>query len=411
MDVLLQGLGSITFFASRAFLPAFMTALALRLGPHLPWLADSALMQRLSGAPGWFTAWPTIVLLGLLALIEVAASKSSDARAALDRFDHWLKPAMAILTFLGVAGATDVEFVEHTLKKSGLGDWLPALAVGGATFWLGSLRSALMGLLSDSDEDDEAGVQHLISWAEDVWAAAGPFVLVLFPLVMSALLVLATGGMWLLCKRAETREEHAKPPCPRCATPTYRCAVRCARCGEPVDAPAAIGFFGTAQGRPAPDPAAHPWRLAEKKRCPACAARLKERTPRQRCPACGRAVFDDPAFVARYLATVRARLPQVLAVCLACSLVPVAGLLPGVIYYRMALVAPFRRYIPRGRSLLMKWGLRLLFFVLVAIQWIPAVGGVVVPTMALVNYFAWRRLFLSTLHDGEPAPAPASAGA
>lgn len=101
-------------------------------------------------------------------------------------------------------------------------------------------------------------------------------------------------------------------------------------------------------------------------------------------------MFADPAFVERYLELVR-------------------GLLPAVIYYRMALVAPFRRYIPRGRSLLMKWGLRLLFFALVAIQWIPAVGGVVVPTMALVNYVAWRRLFLSTLRDPGLAPTPAAA--
>ena len=407
MDVLLQGLGSISFFASRAFLPAFMTALTLRLGPYLPWLKDSDLMQRLSGAPTWFTAWPTIAVLGLLALAEVGASKSSDARALLDQFDHWLKPGMAVLTFLGLVGATDVEFVEHTLKKSGMGDWLPALVVGGATWWLGSLRSALLELLSDADEDDDAGVQQLISWAEDVWAGAGPFLLVLFPFVMSALLGLATCGLWLMRKRAERKEEQSKVPCPRCSTPTYRCAVRCARCGTPNAMPAAIGFFGTTLKQPSPDPAAHPWRLAEKKRCPSCATRLKERTANQHCPACSHEVFADPAFVERYFELVRARLPMVLLVCLLSSLVPIVGLLPGVIYYRMALVAPFRRYIPRGRSLLLKWGIRLLFLVLVAIQWIPAVGGVVVPTMALVNYLAWRRLFASAWQERAPAPAVA----
>ena len=68
MDVLLQGLGSIGFFASRAFRPAFVRALILRLGPHLPGLADTDLVRAVAGAPGWFTAWPTIALLGLLAL-------------------------------------------------------------------------------------------------------------------------------------------------------------------------------------------------------------------------------------------------------------------------------------------------------------------------------------------------------
>ena len=34
-------------------------------------------------------------------------------------------------------------------------------------------------------------------------------------------------------------------------------------------------------------------------------------------------------------------------------------------------------------------------WVLVPVQWIPAVGGIVVPIMALVNYLAWRSIFLS----------------
>ena len=77
----------------------------------------------------------------------------------------------------------------------------------------------------------------------------------------------------------------------------------------------------------------------------------------------------------------------------------------------MALVAPFRRYLPRGKALALKWGVRILFLVLVAIQWIPAVGGVVVPTMALVNYFAWRTVFLSVARDEQGDAALGSAPA
>ncbi|HZL99790.1 MAG TPA: hypothetical protein VFD43_06015, partial [Planctomycetota bacterium] len=240
-------------------------------------------------------------------------------------------------------------------------------------------------------------------------SAAGPLLLVLFPLVMAALVGLASCLLYLLRKRAELKEEASKLACARCGAPSYRCALACPRCGAAVAEPAAIGFFGTSLAWPAPDREAHPYRLVEKKRCPVCAARLKERLPRQRCPDCGHELAADPAFVERYLAAVRGRLPQVLVVCALCSLVPIAGLLPGVIYYRLALVAPFRRYIPRGRSLLMKWGIRLLFLLLVSIQWIPAVGGIVVPIMALVNYVAWRGLYLATLREPGPAPAPAAA--
>jgi hypothetical protein len=378
-----------------------MTALALRFGPDLPLLADSELLKSLPDAPTWFTAWPTILVLGALALAEMFASKSPDIRALLDEFDRWIKPAMAVLTYLGVTGAADGAFVDEALKEAGMADWLPAAGVGLATFWLGGLRGALMELLTESDEDDDAGVQGLLSWAEDLWAAFGPLLLVLFPIAMALLVGLVSCGLLLLRRRAEAREDASKLPCGQCGAPTYRCAMACGACGTAVPEPAAVGFFGTSLPKPAPDREAHPCRLAEKKRCPVCATRLPERSPRQTCATCGHALFGKPEFLARYLAGVRGQLPMVVLVCLACSLVPIVGLLPGVIYYRMALVAPFRRYIPRGRSLLMKWGMRLLFLVLVLVQWIPAVGGAVVPIMALINYVAWRRLFLVTQREPE----------
>ena len=51
------------------------------------------------------------------------------------------------------------------------------------------------------------------------------------------------------------------------------------------------------------------------------------------------------------------------------------GVIPGVIYYRLAIVAPFRRYIPPGRGFLLRWGVRLAVVVLVAFQWVPVAGG------------------------------------
>ncbi len=89
-----------------------------------------------------------------------------------------------------------------------------------------------------------------------------------------------------------------------------------------------------------------------------------------------------------------------LGVSLLFSLVPVVGLIPGVIYYRLALVAPFRRYIPRGRTLLLRWGIWLLFLVLVLLQWVPLLGGLVVPTMALVSYKVYRTAFTAMVSEG-----------
>jgi len=145
--------------------------------------------------------------------------------------------------------------------------------------------------------------------------------------------------------------------------------------------------------------------LASRKRCPQCAARLKAREPHQQCPECSADPFGDPAFLQQYLGFVSARLPGTLAACAVLSLVPVLGLVPGVIWYRLQLVGPFRRYVPRVRSFFVRWALRLLFLVLALFQLVPGAGALAVPLMALVNYLAWRRVFEGLAAEREVAVA------
>ena len=58
-----------------------------------------------------------------------------------------------------------------------------------------------------------------------------------------------------------------------------------------------------------------------------------------------------------------------------------------------------------GQSFVAKWAIRVVLFLLIAVQWIPAVGIVTVPAMALISFFAYRGLFRSELGVGETAPA------
>ena len=69
---LIHGIGSIGIFSSRAFLPAFITALLIRIGPQFELLADSWLLRDLESVPSWFTHPVTITILGLLAALEIA---------------------------------------------------------------------------------------------------------------------------------------------------------------------------------------------------------------------------------------------------------------------------------------------------------------------------------------------------
>ena len=423
MDVLLAALGSTALFASRAFLPAFMTACALRWRDALPFLGDSELIRSLPNAPTWFTSDACLAVLGILSVLEIVATKNPDARGVLHEFDRWLKPVLAVATYFGLASSADAQFAEKAVKLKGALDasgLLPGLGLGGAdagiaalvgglAWWLSGLRGALMSMLHESDEDDAAGVQKLLSWGEDAWALFGPIIVLAFPFVMLGLSALVSAGIWWLRRRAERREDASRAPCRSCGEPTYLCALACAKCGTEVEAPRGVTWLGATGEDPAPDRATHPYRLLSKKRCPRCATRLKERTPHQRCPACARDAFGDPAFVEGYLASIRNRVPLVLAVCAAFSLVPVVGLIPGVVFYRMTLVAPFRRYVSRTRGFVTKWLLVLLFLFLATVQGfsflLPGSGLFAVPVLALANWLAWRRAFLGALRDGAPAAA------
>jgi hypothetical protein len=98
LPLFLQGLGSVGVFASRAFLPAFVTALLLRLGPQMPWLAHAGLLPHVRGVPTWFTSDAALVVLGLLAILELVAERFPESKAFLDAVHEYLKTGMAVLT-------------------------------------------------------------------------------------------------------------------------------------------------------------------------------------------------------------------------------------------------------------------------------------------------------------------------
>jgi len=397
ISTLLFVIGLPALFASRAFVPAFLTALLLRYGERFPMLEGVEFLQATGAEPVWLTHNVTILVLGVLAVIEIAALKSPEAEELLMDIEKHVKSAVAILTSLGVLSAGDGVFVNDTLQQAGIGDAVIACLIGGTTWFLTSLRSGLVGLLVDSDEDDDLGIRNLLSWFEDIWAGAGVFLLLLYPLAMLLAICAVSGCLDILRRYFARREEKARIPCASCGETNYPCAAACWKCHTSVPEPRAVGFLGQAKKTPTPDRGEHPYRLAEKKRCPVCATRLKQRDPRQQCPACGHELFADPAFVDHYIAMVSARLPTVLVVGALFSLIPVIGLIPGVIYYRIRLVGPFGRYMRAGKRLLMKWGLRLLFFLLIGLQLVPIAGALVVPIMALLGYLVYRAAFVAGL--------------
>ncbi|MGB0769033.1 MAG: hypothetical protein ACPGYV_15150, partial [Phycisphaeraceae bacterium] len=412
----LAGMNSVGLFASRAFVSAFALAAALKWGPEIGLIDRTGLLQQIHSVPGWFTHDLTVGLLGLLALLEIAAEKSPDARALMIEVDGYLKSAMAFVSTLVVSGAItpqDQDVLEDILSwqtplQAGFGNsavGLIAATTAAAGVWFTcEARRNLLGILGEADPDDDTMVGGLFSWLEDIWAFFGTFTLILFPVFMLIVSAAVLGTVALLQWRAKRREAKSKIACTGCDRTIYRSAARCPNCQTPNPDVCALSWLGRSKQTPAPDPSKQPVLLTQKQRCPVCATHLEPRQTRQTCPACSHALFDDDADRKAYLAELDGRLPKVMIVTALLSLIPIVGLIPAIMVYRLRLIAPLRRYLTVARRMPLGCGLRLLFVVLIWVQVIPVIGAAAVPLMATISYGIYRRAFNGQL-QAERRPA------
>src|SRR5918993_5437823 len=130
LALLIQAAGSIGVFTGRAFLPAFSTALLLRFGPEIPWIAQTGFLEHVRGIPTWFTRDSTLVVLGVLSALELAAVRFPEAKGVLDEVHQYLKAGMAALTYMGVVSVSDRAVVGQVFGEAGMADSLPPPAVG-----------------------------------------------------------------------------------------------------------------------------------------------------------------------------------------------------------------------------------------------------------------------------------------
>jgi len=386
----LYSLASVPMFASRPFLAAAVTAIVAKFGMHLPWLRDSDVVLALSRSPEWFTSWPMVLALVALAVTEALAVKHAEVREVLDEIDGYLKSAVALLVSFAILDKDTADTVK-SIQRAGFGlENLFSVLVAGLVYAMSGLRRAVFGLLAEVDDDDDIGLQSVLNWVENSSTVLGLLFLVIFPVVALVLSALAVLGLWLARRRAEHREQRSKIPCTQCATPVFPHATKCHSCGTPLVAPRGVSVFGTPRSEPAPDLARHRFDLTARKRCPVCATRLKKRAVRQPCPTCQTVTFASRAEFESYLDAIQERLPKTLLVCLGLSAIPVVGVIPGVVYYRLAIVSGLRGYVPPLRGCLARVMIRVIHFGIIAFQPIPLLGALIVPLMCLSTYLIYR---------------------
>ena len=259
---------------------------------------------------------------------------------------------------------------------------------------IGAVRSALGRLLAEIDAEDVLGLRGLLNGMDLLTGLAGIVLYWYLPLVGLVRALVTLGGLQLARLWLERREDQQLRPCVHCSAPVHRSAPACARCRTAQPQVQRIGWFGLAQRQPVGDAAEHHLDLISRRRCPTCAGRLSERGLSQRCRACGTVTFADAAALRGYLQRIDRRVPLIVVGCLLCGLIPLIGLVPGLILYRLSLVAAVSGYIGAGTGCLTRWGVRLLNALLIMLQPLPVIGAVTLPLLCVSNYLIYRTVLL-----------------
>jgi hypothetical protein len=249
----------------------------------------------------------------------------------------------------------------------------------------------VLRFVSDVDDHDDLGVQSLLHWIESTWTVLGLLFVVLLPLAALALAALTALGLYVARRGAERRERMQMRPCAGCATLILPHATRCFACRRMVDAPRAVGVFGQPKESEAKGLAEQRFHLVKRKRCPECASRLTERAIQQSCRTCRTVTFGSRLEFERYLDSIKDRLPRTLFVCLCLSAIPLLGVVPGVVYYRLSMVSGLRGYTPPLSGCFARIVARIVDWGLIALQPIPILGALIVPLMCLSSYLIYRR--------------------
>jgi Zn finger protein HypA/HybF involved in hydrogenase expression len=396
-DLLLYSLGSIGLFSSRAFLPAFLTALTLKYGADFPILNSFDFVKATGNEPSWFTHDFTIMALGILSAAEMAGDKVPEIKQSLNQIFVHSKPAIAALNTMGVLSATDMGFINETIQHAGFFDIIQSAAVGFGVFLTSSSRESFMSILAEADEDDELGIQGIISWLDDFWATFGTLIIIVFPLLIAAI----TLGIFLyfrrLARKAREREQQSRVPCGSCKTEMYQSAIECPSCHQKNPSIKALSWMGNTIDQGIIDLKDHKFDLLKARRCPVCATRLEKRKTHQECPTCKHESFNTLEERELFLSNMGSRVPGMLLLSFLLGLIPIMGMIIGIILFRIRLVSPFRRYIPLHKSFFIKWFIRFFFFILMILQIIPILGGFVMPVMALISYNTYKNSFKSSL--------------
>ena len=392
-------LGTIPYFTSRMCGSLFWIAVLARMQHHgyLEFIQQIGFVRIDLSLffPEWFIHPTALMILGVLALVELVAEKNPDIAQLYRSIDGPVKGIGHFLLTKVVVVRVSVAVTAALSYQAGWGaSFLGSLVAGVLVWLLAGVRGRLLESLTEMDDGDDLGIRKWLSWFEDAWVGLGMAFLVILPavaLVISGITVLLVVVFQRVLKAREAKHKQA---CPECGAATHLSAFKCPSCGRLREKVSRISFLGAPRPGFIDDPEEHRLYLLFRKRCTVCATRLPKRALVQDCVSCGSRVFSSPESVDAYLSHLQGKLPKILAISFGLSLIPLIGLIPGIIYYKLGLISGMRAYLPVASGCLTRWITRVFVLILLGFQWIPVIGGLSLPLMCLIHYAVYRQAML-----------------
>lgn len=397
LNYYLLSLGFIPLLASRGTLPILASALVSGLGQEWQLFSSFAGIELIYGLPQWLSSPLGLFLLAVMSFVEHGYQKSPEARDLIASSESHLKGIFAFfLCFFMIGGQVDTlaQHIEDKGLSTSFGgffsfEYVWAFAIGLLTWFLAFLRQSVYSLYSELDPNDDLAIQKLLTYMETGLGIAGPLIFIAFPVLAAIVAAISIISLKLIQTRFERLEEQQKVLCPNCQTPNHLSALGCSNCEHVATQPRDVGLFGQAQDTVVGNYDVHRFTMIERKRCPHCGERCTLKGLNIQCRRCHKSFFNSPDDGKQYLRHISAKLPKTLIITGLCSLIPVIGIIPGVIYYRLNLIGGLRAYLPLGATFINRWLVRILCMFALFFQTLPIIGLVSIPIMCLINYLIY----------------------
>ena len=377
-------------------------AIATRPATALSIAIGTILLNGADG-PAWLLNQWTILFLLPIVWVEWRSGKDGAFFEVVETFMPFLKVIVAIMVSLALLDVRTETMMTSLLSEEivatpwwhSVGDLAWSCLMGALAWFAAFYRNTFYFFLTELDEDNDLGLLSLYSWMEVFFTGSSALLALFVPVLAIASFIATAFVLWLVRRTLTQREELKRIACSSgCGTSIYPSALSCPTCHTKNDTPMRVGLLGQTTTNYSENRQKQQWELLAQKRCPRCATRFQGRDMQHVCEACGTGVLTSPKQVQAYVEAFDRKLPQVLLFCFVAGLVPFAGLIAGVVYSRLALVSPMRRFVPAAHGCLGRWFMRLVNFVMVIFQPIPGLGAVIMPLMCLLNYRLYRGMLV-----------------